>query len=530
MSKLFIPLDAELVYEHAYALLEEHVYLKGEKRSNLLDSTKGFKQAIQLNPLLYTAYFNLGKAYQLDKSGDSTLFDDVVRNFKRAALIRGNRSSISVEVIKHLLSLWPFIELKDRKFCGQLIEKSIESISRKDFLLILDMWATFSKEVYVLERAIKKRPVYYWNVARKLEQLEIKMDVRQTFFSKYEVYFLDYFKNQFPIYWAKSMDRFKTLSAWKYRLNHMILGYFKLLKNHDFSTLLYNEFKYDLYKKIVDYFIDQKIPVDKQERQQRIGDSLMEFLVRCDSRKTIEKLFNDVKERGFFSKSDLKTKYIELFIYLKTGSLEQLNLKGEAVVQSMAFLRKEQKEDYIKILLLMIENYIFHGYLEKAENVLAEVEKIKAGMCEGIWYKRKIEYLKFHPEAFETRNQVYERDGAVSKTDRMIFRGIQFYDNNPGIADPGTENYIKNEPVCKSQIFHLKKLSLKKWVYFMEDPCIDIKLDDEFKQKSKKKHLLQIIVNNWICFEQYLSQIGDQLKVKIKGCEWKKVEVEVRVR
>lgn len=64
----------------------------------------------------------------------------------------------------------------------------------------------------------------------------------------------------------------------------------------------------------------------------------------------------------------------------------------------------------------------------------------------------------------------------------------------------------------------------------MEDPCIDIKLDDEFKQKSKKKHLLQIIVNNWICFEQYLSQIGDQLKVKIKGCEWKKVEVEVRVR
>ena len=154
-----LPLDAEILYENSFALLKEIDQLKDYSQMDLDKIIRGFKKSVELNPLMYTAYLGLGKVYQLNQEGETTLFDDALKWMKRAALLRANRSQVGAEVIELMLSLWPFLNDSDKDYSKQLLEKSIWNIKRDKFISILDIWGKYSKDVSFFRKAliIKKR-------------------------------------------------------------------------------------------------------------------------------------------------------------------------------------------------------------------------------------------------------------------------------------------------------------------------------------------------------------------------------------
>ncbi len=561
VSAAVFPLDAELIYEHAFALLEEHAYLKGADRPKLNNSVNGFKRAIGLNPLLYNAHFNLGKAYQLAQDNESTLYDDAFKFLKRAAFIRGNRAHISVEVIKQLLSLWPFLNHEDKEFCQHLMVKSIPGMSNADFTAILNVWGIYSKDIEMLKKALVKKPQFYREISKKLEQLELDMEARQEFLAGYEDYYLDYFQKRFPDYLKKSTDKLKTLRSWKRRLKNSIPGYFKLIKNSNFNLSLYRELKQTLIKKSIDFLF--------KENKNKLGDTILSYINECDSGENINQIYQFLKKKNFFDEPDLKKRFLEILIYSKMGGWNRVIQRGEDIRQSMSFVREDQKEDYAKILMLLVEGYLKTNQIEQAEVVLLEVEKISPESDEVGWLKCKMLHVRSHisdvkkgaedpgdrrqeieGRKSEARNSKFETSTNDQNTNDINISqdpGDRRQEGEEGkseirnpksetktinqeIEDRSQESEGKEEKIKNSRIIDLKSTRFKKTVYFMDDSVLVLNLSEAFKEKIKDKHLLQVFVDGWIYYEQYLGKVKEEVEVKVGDGEWKKVEVEVRIR
>jgi len=537
MSAAVFPLDAELIYEYAFALLEEYAYLKGSDRPDLNDSVKGFKRAIGLNPLLYNAHFNLAKAYQLNPDGNITLFDDALKYLKRAAFIRSNRAHISVEVIKQLLSLWPFLNHEDKKFCQYLMAKSIPGMINADFTAILNVWGIYSKDIKMLKKALEKKPQFYQHISRKLEQLELDLKIRQDFLSRHEVYYLDYFQKKFPGYLKKSTDQLKTLRSWNRRLKNTIPGYFKLTKNKDFNLSLYRELKQTLITKIIDMLF--------KENKNKLGDTILFYINECDYGKTIKQFYEFLKIKKFFKERDLKNRFLEMLIHSKMGNINQVIQLGEQIRQSMSFVREDQKDDYIKILMLLVEGYLQTNQINRAEAVLQEVEGISPGSEEVIWLRCKMERRKETEEmkseirnsksetkAIKQEKEVRSQEIEEENIEVEKIRSSEDFFLNLNLSDQETEDRRQETEgkIKQSRVIDLRSTRLKKTIYFMDDSVLVIKLSEAFKEKIKNKHLLQVFVDGWIFFEKYLSQVEDEVKVKVEDGEWKKVEIEIKIR
>jgi hypothetical protein len=266
--------------------------------------------------------------------------------------------------------------------------------------------------------------------------------------------------------------------------------------------------------------------------------------------------------------------------------------KGEEIRHSMSFVRENQKQDYTKILMLMVEGYLQTNQINKAEVILQEVEKISPESEEVIWLRCKMLHVKSHmlnvesrneglvaggkwlgeekfeirnpkfetstndqnsndqnrsqeigERKFEARNSKFETRGKKEETgDRRqeaegnievekIRSSEDFYLNlnlNLNLTDQETEARIKK--IINSRVVELKKTRVKKTIYFLDVPVIVIQLGEKFRGKIKNKHLLQVFVDGWIYFEQYLSDIEDKVEVKVEDGERKKVEVEIKIR
>ena len=103
-------------------------------------------------------------------------------------------------------------------------------------------------------------------------------------------------------------------------------------------------------------------------------------------------------------------------------------------------------------------------------------------------------------------------------------------ENNLNLGEK--ESLERCEQIKNSRIINLNRVSIRKTVYLMDDSEMVIRVDDRFLNlmKSRDKHILQVFMDGWIKFEQYLSKVKDEEKVKLEGKEWEKVEVEVKIR
>jgi len=516
-STQIFPIDAELFYEYATAILEEYAYLKVNEGINLNKSVDGFKKAIVLNPLMYSAHFNLAKSYQIDKSGNTTIFDDALKYFKHALFLRGNKSEVSVEILTLMLSLWPLLEDSDKEFSQQLLNRSIKNITRKEFAPILEAWSLYSRDIDVIKNALKKRPEFCKDVSDKLEQLELHLDTRQNILAEYEVYYLEYFRNGLEDYLKNTPNKLKGIQSRLNRLRKMVPGYHRMLGKNDFNNILFSNLKNRLYSGILEIFLsERKRYTDANDRKNTVFN-FIDSLLKTHSSQAEEKNLNRLlTNKSFYQKPGLKKQYIELLLHFKMKNKFLVIQRGEELRNSLSFVREDQKEVYGKILILLAETYIQNDQFDKAESILAEAKSISPGNLETYWLECKMIQAKS-----EIINITSENSGTGGRRQKLEKRPSE-------VGNRMSEIEEKCDQVWNSRVINLNKIIVKKAVFFMDTAEIMILMDEQFRTKIRNKHLLQVFVDGWIFYEQYLGKVKDE--VKVKDGEWKKFEVEVRVR
>jgi hypothetical protein len=213
LSSYFLPIDAKPLLEYGFVLLKKNQ--QSQDNQVLEKSISYLKKSISRNMLDYNAHLYLGKAYFFRNMTDHTSFDQAMASLKRAAQIRGSHIGVSMDTMKVLLSMWPFLQTEDKTFCSDLLKKSIKKMKKEDFNSLLEIWSHYSKDVDFFKEALKKEPRYYQAAAEKLLQIEIDMNVRHDFLSKYAAYILAKIQNQYHTYLEEKpvdlLEKLKTL-------------------------------------------------------------------------------------------------------------------------------------------------------------------------------------------------------------------------------------------------------------------------------------------------------------------------------
>jgi len=495
MSALLMPLDAESTYRYAYALLFENV--ESQNNEMILKSIHAFEKSLHHNVLFYRAHYYLGKALFLYNLPGSPYFDRTVRAFKRAALIRGNKNSnISMDTLLLLLSQWPLLDNEGKTFCRDLLEKSIGQLGGKDFNSILEVWRLYSRDIDFFKGILKTNPEYYLNIARELSRMGINLEIRQDFLARYEVYYLDWLKTTFQKYREQSdnlLERLKYL----HRIAN-IEGYYRLVKNTDFNEKDYLDFKKGLNLHILQLLFDQGARQTDTIKREEIERYIFNYFDEPLSRMEVESFAGFLKKYDFFAPRDLKAFYIKQLVHFKLGDYTQVIEDSEGQRQSVAFVQREQLNDYTDILLLLSDAFYKNKLLARAMSILEEIEKISPGLPGTYWRMLKIESII----------------GA----------------DNKGVGKEEETRAVNYQKIRDSRFIEPGTVETHKTVYLIDSDEIVIRIGDKLKEIMKSRNLFQVFIDGKIYYEAYISQLKEEDNAAVKfGENVAKCEVSVKI-
>jgi len=477
LSSHFLPIDAKPLLEYGFVLLKKN---QQSPDSQVLEkSISYFKKSIGSNMLDYNAHLYLGKAYLFRNIKDHTSFEQAMVALKRAAQIRGSNIGVSMDTMKVLLSMWPFLQKEDKTFCGDLLRKSIKKIKKEDINSLLEIWLLYSKDVDFFKEALKKEPRYYLVAAEKLLHLEMDMEARHDFLSKYASYILAKIQNQYHTYLEEHpvdlLEKLKTL------VNHLnrqtpIASYYFRNQNNKLKQKTYFELRKNLNLDILKLLFAKK-EWQKESRQRSEINTFIHSYIKDLS--TMDDLtnFNDflIKKEYFdLQYQDLRVFYIKQLIQFKSGQYDTVILDTENLKKTISYVTKEHMKDYNDILLLRTDAYIASRLLTRAMGVLKEVEKNDSNKTEIYWREMQIERVigaDAEEEMDKQKEQQYE--------------------------------LIRNS----SQI-ELNALSVERTLYLIDNnKQVEIQFNPSIKEKIKSLHLLQVFIDGKLFYEAYLSKL-----------------------
>jgi hypothetical protein len=486
-STLLMPLDAEPVYKYAYAMLFENV--ESQNNEMILKSIRAFEKSIQHNVLFYRAHYYLGKALFLYNQPDSPYYDRGLRALKRAALIRGNKNTnIATDTLVLLLSQWHLLNDKDKTFCRDLLENSIQLLKGKNFDSILEVWRLYCRDIDFFRGILKNNPAYYLTIAKELNRMGINLEMKHDFLSEYEVHRLDWLKTTYQQYREESIQlqaRLKNL----YRKSN-IEGYYKLAKKTGFNEKEYLAFKKELKLNIIKLLFDQPGWQTDIKKRQEIERYIFDYFNDSPSRKEVELLFEMLNKKDFFSQhpdfsiSHLLNYYIKQLVYFKLDNYNKVIKDIEKLRQSVAFVQKEHLKDYTNILLLLSDAYVKNKLLTLAMSLLEEIKKISPGLMETYWRMKKIELII---------GTDHERGGEKEKA--------------------WAEKYRE---VMDSRFVEVRSLNTRKTVYLVDSRDIVIRISHQLKGKLKPGNLFQVFIDGKIYYEAYIRQLQEEGGVEVK--------------
>jgi hypothetical protein len=485
LSSHFLPIDAKPLLEYGFVLLKKN---QQSPDSRVLEKSISYlKKSISRNMLDYNAHLYLGKAYYFRNMTDHTSFDQAMASLKRAAQIRGSHIEVSMDTMKVLLSMWPFLQKEDKTFCGELLKKSIKKMKKEDFNSLLEIWSLYSRDVDFFKDALKKEPRYYLAAAEKLLHLEMDMKTRHDFLSKYAAYLLAKIQNQYHTYLEEDpVDLLEKLKKLANNLNRQttIASYYLINQDKKWKQKNYVELIKDLNLNILKLLFAKK-EWQKESRQRSEINTFIHSFIKDLS--TIDELttFNDflIKKKYLdLHRQDLRVFYIKQLIQFKSGQYDSVILDTEKLLDSISYIKKERMKDYNDILLLRTDAYIASRLLTRAMSVLKEVEKNDSNRNEVYWREMQIE-------------RVIGAD-AEEEMDKQKERQYEFIRNSSRIE--------------------LNSLAVERALYLIDNnKQVEIQFNPSIKEKIKSSHLLQVFIDGKLFHEAYLSKLELPVKLNI---------------
>jgi hypothetical protein len=483
LSSHFLPIDAKPLLEYGFVLLKKNQQSQDYKV--LEKSISYFKKSISSNMLDYNAHLYLGKAYFFRNKKDHISFDQAMAALKRAALIRGSNIGVSMDTMKVMLSMWPFLQKEDKTFCGDILRKSIKKINKEDFNSLLEMWSLYSKDIDFFKEALKKKPDYYLVAAEKLLYLEMDMNARHDFLSKYAAYILTKIQNQYHKYLAEDpvdlLEKLKTLVNYLDRQT-TIVSYYLLNQNNKLKQKTYFELRKNLNLDILKLLFAKKEWQKESLQRSEINTFIHSYIKDLSTMDELT-IFNDfLIKKKYFDLQDLRVFYIKQLIQFKSGQYDIVIQDTENLKKTISYVTTEHMKDYNDILLLRTDAYIASRLLTRAMGVLREVEKNDSNETEIYWREMQIEQVigaDAEEEMDKQKEQQYE--------------------------------LIRNS----SQI-ELNALSIERALYLVDNnKQVAIQFNPSIKEKIKSSHLLQVFVDGNLFHEAYLSKLELPVKISI---------------
>jgi hypothetical protein len=484
ISALTMPLDAEPFYRYAYALLFEHA--EGQSKEMIAKSIRAFEQALARNVLFYRAYYYLGKARFMYDRSDSVNVARARQAFKRAARVRGSKNrDIALDTLMLMLSQWPFLDEQDKAFSRQLMEKSVSLLGREDFAAVLEVWRLYSRDSDFF-KGIIENPEYFQAIARELSRMDGSLRERHEYLAAYEVYRLEQLKIAYHRYREQPGNRFqyfKNLYA-----HDGIEGYYRLANSPDFDEDAYRDLRKQLNAGIIRAFFQQ--PQENDKEKKIIQRYILDYLDRLLSKKELAALADLLEKNGFFASRDLDIFYIRQRLRFKQGDYQGIVEDVESLRQSLAFVRREQMDDYTAICLLEADAYYETGRPDRAMAVLEEMERVSPGLPGTYLRMMKIEAM-------------------AGESDR--------------------ESREKYRQVMDSRFIEPRAASIRKTVYLVDSNEIVIRINEAFREAMKTGNLLQVFVDGKIRFEGYLNRLADEITVPVDKGHFTGCDVSIKI-
>jgi len=536
-AKVF-PFSAESQYEYAFALLEENKNQRGKDK--VVRSIKPFENVILRNLLYFEAYFNLGLAYNYLQSLGQPFFNQALRYMKRAGLLRWNNLKVSMESMKFLLSFWPLLSETDKDFTRFLLIKTASMMHHDEIKILLEYWSLYCKDPEVFKEVLKKFPRHGKDVAEALIGLEKYQSERFSFMNLYEKNVFTGFRDHYRRFQIEKKLTLKNL-VWMYRhMEQGIQGFYQLTSDTDFNDQSYLEFKKQLLLDIISGMLISINPDENNKKREKLEEYLFSFLKNFPDTESTKKMYKLLEGSQLFSNQGLKNIVIKLQLLFKMGEMDRVIKVVNSVKKAHSFLKPDQVNGYVETVLVKVEALIAKEQFDEALKELQELERIQPENMEIDWWRCKIMYEigqnerqgdkgEWLGEDKETGARSQESEVRSQNTEDKIFRNDSLTQNPKLKTQPkDLEEYC--DLVWNSRFINLTGLNHNKTVYFLDEPVIIININEAFKEKIKEKHLLQVFVDGWISFEQYLGEVKDEVKVEVKEGEWKMVKVEVRIR
>jgi hypothetical protein len=479
VSSLCFPIDARPLSEYGFALLKKQQQSPGNASHDLDTSIDYLEKSFHVNMLYYQAHFYLGNAYLYKNIKNPTHLDQAVKAFKRAAQIRGYRPRLSMDVMKLLLSLWPFLREQDKTFCTDLLDRSLKRLTPGDFDSLLETWGLYSQDVNFFKDALKKRPAFYLAAAKKMLQLNIHLEVRQEFLSSFSANRFSELQNLYHGFLDKPPPN--LLERLKQLFNRLItqpyIDYYLLKPGNKFNKKNYYDFKKRLNLHILKLLFSKKGWEKNLQQRSELRTFILSHIDDISSIEELNAFYGFLEQEKYFdlSASALGVFYIDQLLKFKSGQYDTVISEIENLRKSISFVKTEHLEDYSDILLLQADVYISSDLLLQALEVLKEIKITDSNLTEVHWRKMQIEDV-IGPE--------HEKDEKITEQKNRQY-----------------------ELIRSSRLIELNSQSLEKTLYLIDNNSVEIQLNDSLKKSIESFFLLQVFINGRLFYEAYLEQL-----------------------
>lgn len=434
------------------------------------------RRSVELNPLYYPARSLLAKAYLAKDYPRSRYFREAVHESKTAAKLRPGNLEIAMDMVKLLLSMWPFLEDDDREICRALLHRNISRLNWSGFQPILDLWWYYNKEIDFLVTLMKENPSLYFEVAERLVQYRLPLDLRRRFLTSYEGFIVEEVTREFS-----SLTNF--MSATQSDLErllatlHRVKGYGLLVgskeKHNDWKVAreLEKKIRFELIRIIVGRDA-KKLTPDERRRVEEVAYSFLDSATVNDHMADLRQILED---SGFFSVDSINVMRIQALFNFKSSGFWEVISRVESFKQSLSFVRREASTDYVNLMIVLCDAYISSRLLSQANELLKELRAVSPENKEIYWRVLQVESI-FGPEALEAES---------------LLKG--------------------KETVLASRFVHVEKPLVEQKVYISAVPEIEIKLDPTFVNKISNYSLFQIFLDGRIINEFYTDMIPERI-------------------
>jgi hypothetical protein len=490
VSHFLFPLDYISSYELAYALLERGYQAKDN--ALILESSRWFKRSIENNPFYFLSHYNLGRAYLFYNYPQSEFFAEAVTAFKKAVLLNDRDKTIVLDTVKVFITLWPLLSEEDKRLTRDLLIKTAQKLNWGDFADIVEKWWLYAKDEDFMQKIIQVKPDFQDDTAELFARLGVPLKLRWSLLADYEDYTFQQVKNytnSLAFRGETGLDRVVELLD---RLAQ-IKFYGRLLGKEKFLEKEYIEVKNSLLqKKIIALFAEYGKSLTTGEKA-KIRNEIREYIGGTDDFKQLDELNSMLEDNGFFDQNDFRDLYLKYLLEFKMGNFSKVIDEIEALQHSITFTKSEYQDEYVDILLLLVDSLESSKLLSLAEQALIKIIDQSPDKPAVFWRSMRVQRILGVDKNFLEQN-------------REMVRHIE-----------------------ESRVIDLDSHQQNRVVYLMAEREIKIRIGDDLDRLSKGKTLLQVFIDGKIVFEEYVEKLEELVIIPVaEGREFLTRQVEIR--